>query len=265
MSLFTKIIRPIKRLIVGRPGKRSWLYWLAIGTSLVVTLDALYLVAIWPNWKQYAKGAVPKSKFIADYEDQRANDSTLPTLRWQPLPLKQIPSSMIRAVLAAEDSRFYQHDGIDVEALKDAMEYNWEHKRFVFGASTISQQTAKNMFLSPSRNPLRKLHELMLTYAMEDQLSKRRILELYLNVAEFGRGVYGVEAAARKYWGISAAQLSYAQSIELAATLPAPTHHNPQTRTRFFVKHRNKIQRHLTGVGDEEALLEKRNSEGGPT
>lgn len=265
MSFLSRVFRPIKRLIVGRPSKRRWLYWLAVGTLLVVALDGLYLAAIWPDWKQYAKGSVPKSKFIADYEEQRADDSTLPALRWQPLPLKQIPSSMIRAVLAAEDSRFYQHGGIDVEALKDAMEYNWEHKRFVFGASTISQQTAKNMFLSPSRNPLRKLHELLLTYAMENQLSKRRILELYLNVAEFGRGVYGVDAAARKYWGISAAQLSYAQCIELAATLPAPSNHNPATRTKFFLKHRNKIQHHLTGVGDEEALLEKSNSEGGST
>lgn len=251
----------------NRKGGRSWLFWLVTAGLLVLVLDGFYLVAIWPDWSHYAKGAIPKSKFIEDYENERASDSTLAPLRWQPLSLKQIPSPMIRAVLAAEDSRFYQHEGVDIEALKDAMEYNWEHKRFAFGASTISQQTAKNMFLSPSRNPMRKLNELILTYAMENALSKRRILELYLNVAEFGRGVYGVEAAARKYWGISASQLSTEQAIELAATLPAPTNHNPQTRTRFFIRHRNKIQHHLTGVGDENAqlLLQQRHVETGPT
>jgi monofunctional biosynthetic peptidoglycan transglycosylase len=103
----------------------------------------------------------------------------------------------------------------------------------------------KNLFLSPSRNPLRKWHEVLLTWRMEQHLDKRRILELYLNCAEFGRGIYGVQAAAQHYWGISAASLSSRQAIELAATLPSPLHDNPSTRTRPFQRRVAKITRHL--------------------
>lgn len=152
---------------------------------------------------------------------------------------------MVRAIIVAEDARFYSHSGIDMEALKAAMEYNLSEKRFIYGGSTISQQTVKNIFLSPSRNPLRKWHELLLTIGMERKLSKKRILELYLNVAEFGRGIYGVEAAARYYWGISAARLSARQSIQLAATLPSPVTHNPDTRTKIFNKRVRKISRYF--------------------
>ena len=118
-------------------------------------------------------------------------------------------------------------------------------KRLVLGGSTISQQTVKNLFLDASRNPLRKWHELVLTVGMERALSKRRIVEIYLNIAEFGRGIYGVDAAARFYWGISASELTERQSIELAATLPSPIGHNPATRTRSFQNRVRKMQRYL--------------------
>jgi monofunctional biosynthetic peptidoglycan transglycosylase len=111
----------------------------------------------------------------------------------------------------------------------------------VFGASTISQQTVKNLFLTPSRNPLRKWHELILTWGMERQLSKRRILDIYLNVAQFGRGVYGVQAASQAYWGVNADQLSPAQAAELVATLPSPVKNNPSTRTRYFERRSKKL------------------------
>ncbi len=152
---------------------------------------------------------------------------------------------MIRAVIVAEDARFYEHEGIDIEALKEAMEYNLSVKRLVYGGSTISQQTVKNVFLSPSRNPLRKWHELLLTIGMERILSKKRVLEHYLNVAEFGRGIYGVDAAARYYWGIPASRLTNRQSIELAATLPSPVKNNPKTRTESFHKRTKKIRRYF--------------------
>jgi monofunctional biosynthetic peptidoglycan transglycosylase len=125
------------------------------------------------------------------------------------------------------------------------MEHNLSQQRMVYGASTISQQTVKNMFLSPSRNPLRKWHELWLTLGMERSLSKRRILEHYLNVAEFGRGIYGVDAAARYYWGIPARRLTSRQAIELAATLPSPVRNNPHTATPSFRKRVRKIRRYF--------------------
>ncbi len=152
---------------------------------------------------------------------------------------------MIRAVIAAEDSRFYEHDGVDFDALKDAMEYNLSEQRMAYGASTISQQTVKNVFLSPSRNPLRKWHELLLTLGMERNLTKKRILEHYLNLAEFGKGIYGVDAAARYYWGIPASRLSSRQAIELAATLPSPVKNNPRTRTKSFQNRVKRIRRYF--------------------
>ncbi len=157
--------------------------------------------------------------------------------------MQQIPAHMQRAVVVAEDSRFYWHAGFDLIAFKEAMDNNMTEGRFAFGGSTISQQTVKNIFLSSSRNPLRKWHELIITWGMEKNLSKKRILELYLNIAEFGRGVYGVEAAARHYWGIPARRLSIIQAAELAATLPSPRKNNPRTRTKAFERRVEKILR----------------------
>lgn len=212
---------------------------------VVIIMDAGYLVGIWPDWELYKQGPVQQSNFIQSYIFAQYQHPDWPQLRWQPKPIKKISNHMIRALIVAEDSRFYSHSGIDLEAFKAAMEHNMSEKRFIYGGSTISQQTVKNIFLSASRNPLRKWHELVLTIGMEQNLSKQRILELYLNVAEFGRGIYGVEAAARSYWGISAANLSISQSIQLAATLPAPVTHNPATRTKFFNQRVKKINRYF--------------------
>jgi monofunctional biosynthetic peptidoglycan transglycosylase len=149
-------------------------------------------------------------------------------------------------VVVAEDSRFYQHKGFDQQAIRDAIEYNLSKGRIVYGASTISQQTVKNFFLTTSRNPLRKLHEAILTYAMEKNVGKQRILEIYLNISEFGRGIYGVEAACRHYFGKSVSEISVEEAVELAATLPAPVKHNPDTRTDFFLRHKTKIKNHIS-------------------
>lgn len=238
MPLFRRRRRsPAKPSLLRRLLRRVLLLLL-----VAAALDALYLYWIWPDWDKLATGPVPKSSFIQTYE---AAEKKPATLRWQPVPYARISPSMRRAVIVAEDSRFYSHEGVDLEAMREAIEYNWERGRVVYGASTISQQTAKNLFLSPSRNPLRKWHELVLTWSMERNLKKRRILELYLNIAEFGPGVYGVEAAARHYWGNSAEWLDFEQAIELAATLPNPKVDNPATRTRAFLQRREKIRRNF--------------------
>ena len=211
---------------------------------VLIVVDIAYLAVVWPDWSKYKSGPVEQSNFIRNYESRRADNSHWPRLHWSPVPLKAIPESMIRAVVVAEDARFFEHSGIDLKAFREAMEYNLSEKRMAYGASTISQQTVKNVFLSSARNPLRKWHELVLTLAMERNLPKRRILEIYLNVAEFGRGIYGVEAAARHYWGIPSYLLTAQQSIELAATLPSPVKNNPQTRTRSFNRRVKKIRRY---------------------
>ena len=212
---------------------------------LLLVLDVAYLTAIWPHWERYASGPLHKSSFMLAYQAERQRHDGWPRLRWNPVPFERIPPAMRRAVVVAEDARFYEHDGIDIEAFTDAMEHNLERGRMVYGASTISQQTVKNLFLTPSRNPLRKWHELWLTFGMEHNLSKRRILEQYLNIAEFGRGIYGVDAAARHYYGIPASRLRPWQAIELAATLPSPVYNNPATQTRAFRGRVNRIRRYF--------------------
>jgi len=213
---------------------------------VLVLLDIGYLLALLPDWTHLSDGPIQKSAFIKVYEYQRATQSSiLPPLHWQPIKLTQMSRHLIKAVVVAEDSRFYQHNGIDTLAVKSAMEYNLAQQRFVYGGSTISQQMIKNMLLSPSRDPLRKWHELWLTLSLERNISKQRILEIYLNVAELGQGIYGVEAAARHYWGQSARQLTLDQAIELAATLSAPAKNNPITRTDYFLRQKSKISRNI--------------------
>ena len=212
---------------------------------LIFIMDTGYLVGIWPDWELYKEGPIQRSNFIRHYIFEQYRHKDWPDLQWRQKPIKKISRHMVRALVVAEDARFYSHSGIDMDALQAAMEYNLSEKRFVFGGSTISQQTVKNIFLSSSKNPLRKWHELVLTIGMEQNLTKRRILELYLNVAEFGRGIYGVEAAARHYWGKSAAKLTVKQAIQLAATLSAPVNHNPVTKTKYFKKRVKTISRYF--------------------
>lgn len=212
---------------------------------ILLLVDLGYLYGIWPKWEDYRHGPLRQSNFMRAYQAEYRSQDDWPRLRWSPVSIERIPYVMQRAVVVAEDSRFWEHDGIDLQAFKEAMQHNLERGRIAYGASTISQQTVKNLFLSPSRDPLRKWHELWLTLGMERNLSKRRILEHYLNVAEFGRGIYGVEAAARTYYGIPASRLLRWQAIELAATLPSPVSNNPETRTRAFQRRVSRISRYF--------------------
>jgi monofunctional glycosyltransferase len=234
-----------------RRAVRGLLRWSLRLLLLLAVLDIGYLAWIWPDWSSYRQGPIQRSSFIRDYENEQRRDPDLPELNWNPVPLEHIPRVMERAVVIAEDSRFYSHGGVDWEALRDAMEYNLDRGRLVYGGSTISQQTAKNLFLSASRNPLRKWHELVLTMVMEEKLSKHRIMEYYLNVAQFGPGLFGVDAAARHYWGIPASRLTQRQAIELAAALPSPATTNPALRTRQYLDRVDKIRRHFRQWADD--------------
>lgn len=223
---------------------RRSLRWALRIALVALVIDLIYVASIWPDWRQIARGPVPKSSFMRVYMEKQA-ERQWPPLQWQPVSLDTLPRHMLRAAIVAEDSRFYDHSGFDLIAIKEALDYNLEQGRFVFGASTITQQTVKNLYLSPSRDPLRKWHEIFLTWGIEHNLRKSRILELYLNIAEFGRGVYGVQAAARHYYGIDAAQLNLVQSAELAATLPSPVKNNPATHGEAFERRLDRILRLL--------------------
>src|SRR5439155_14240773 len=143
-------------------------------------------------------------------------------LQYQWVPYERISASLKRAVVAAEDAKFLDHEGFDWEAIQKAMTKNEKRGRLVAGASTISQQLAKNLFLSGERSWLRKGEEAIITWMLEFTLSKRRILELYLNVAEWGERVFGAEWAARYHFGIPPARLGPEQAAWLAAILPSP-------------------------------------------
>ena len=149
------------------------------------------------------------------------------TLQYHPVPYGRISPYLRRGVLVAEDNDFYEHGGVDVDALKAAIRRDWEKKKLSQGGSTITQQLAKNLYLNPSRNPLRKIEEYFIARSLENHLSKKRILELYLNVVEMGERVYGAEAAARAYFHESAAALSPSQAALLAGCLPNPRSMNP--------------------------------------
>src|SRR6185503_17459349 len=148
----------------------------------------------------------------------------------------RVSADLKRAVLVAEDDAFFQHEGVDFEQLQESIEVDWARGRFTRGASTITQQLAKNLYLSPSKNPLRKLRELMIARRLEAELTKARIFELYLNVIEWGDGIYGVDAAAHRYFGASAANVGPAQSALLAAAIVNPRVLNPARPTPGLIR-----------------------------
>lgn len=159
------------------------------------------------------------------------------TQKW--VNMSQISPNVIKAVLIGEDDKFWNHDGFDVEGMEQALEKTLK-KGKVAGGSTISQQLSKNLYLSPSKNPVRKIKEAIITWRIEKTLSKRRILEIYLNVAEWGDGIFGIEAAARHYYHKSAKSLSGLEAAHLAAVLPNPIKYDP-TGNQKYVQNRSRI------------------------
>lgn len=174
----------------------------------------------WVLWWKY-HDPVTTSFMAQRLEEMREKDPRA-ELKKTWVAYERISKHLKRAVVAAEDARFSGHEGFDWEGIQKALEKNRKKGRVVAGGSTISQQLAKNLFLSGARTPWRKAEEAVITVMLETVLDKRRILEIYLNVAEWGNGVFGAEAAARHYYGISAASLSAEQAARLAVMLPDP-------------------------------------------
>jgi monofunctional biosynthetic peptidoglycan transglycosylase len=161
------------------------------------------------------------------------------TQKW--VKLKQISPYVIKAVLISEDDKFWNHDGFDTKGLEDAFERNLKEGKFSAGGSTISQQLSKNLYLDPSKNPIRKIKEAILTYRIENTLSKKRIIEIYLNVAEWGDGIFGIEAAARHYFHKSAKNLTAMEAAKLASVLPNPIIYNPIGNQKIVLKKANRL------------------------
>ena len=199
----------------------AWkIFGLALGTLLaaVLLLQAWYYAHIlW--WTHEAPAA---SAFMERRLEELRAKNPKASLRHQWVPYARISAELKRAVIAAEDAKFIDHDGFDWEAIQKAMQKNQRKGRVMAGASTISQQLAKNLFLSGERSWLRKAQEAVITAMLEHAMGKRRILELYLNFGEWGDGVFGAEAAARRHFGVPASALEPGQAAWLAAILPSP-------------------------------------------
>jgi monofunctional biosynthetic peptidoglycan transglycosylase len=197
---------------------------------VVIGLVAGWLIWEWVTFPDVADLERNNPETTAFMEQRRAQlrragkDDTL-QYRW--VRYDRISPYLRRGVLVAEDNEFYEHEGIDLKAMEEALRRDWKRRKITHGGSTITQQLAKNLYLSPSRNPVRKVREYFIARALERHLSKKRILEIYLNVVEMGERVYGAEAGARAYFGKSAAALSPREAALLAGCLPNPRSMNP--------------------------------------
>lgn len=198
--------------------------------ALALLATALFLGWEWLTFPDVVRLAKENPETTAFMELRRGELRTKgknDQLERQWVGLSRISPNLRRAVLVSEDSAFYDHAGIDLEQMKKSFEENLEKGELARGGSTITQQLAKNLYLSPSKNPYRKVRELLITRSLEKHLTKKRILEIYLNVVEFGERTYGAEAAARRYFGKSAAALSPSEAALLAGCLPNPRRMNP--------------------------------------
>lgn len=164
-------------------------------------------------------------------------------------PLERISPELLHAVLLAEDDTFYRHRGFDFEQIRQAVRIDWERGRWAYGGSTLTQQLARNLYLSPEKTLARKLREAFIAWKLERALSKRRILELYLNVAEWGPGVFGAQAAARTYFGKDASELSADEAVALACALPSPRRFHPFSQAAKLVRRRENVLQRMREAG----------------
>lgn len=190
---------------------------LALGAAGV----ALFFLTL-PDVERLKTAFPATTAFMERRKVELAREGKNARIEWSPVPWNRISPALPRAVVAAEDARFYEHEGVDWDAVRGALESNWKQGRLRKGGSTITQQLAKNLYLSPERTWWRKLREWAIARRMETSLSKQRILELYVNVVEFGRRTYGVEAASRRYFGKNASRLTELEAATLAAIIPSP-------------------------------------------
>lgn len=221
---------------------RTALRWLGEAIAAAVVLVLLYQLWIFAHvlwWVDHNPGS---TAFMASGLARQQEKDPNAELRHKWVPYDRISIHLKRAIIAAEDAKFLEHEGFDVAGIQKAVEKNLKKGRLVAGGSTISQQLAKNLFLSGERSFIRKGQEAVITLMIETTWSKRRILEVYLNVIEWGNGIYGAEAAARRYYKTSAANLSRDQAARMAAMVPNPrwyeTHHGSRTYQRrvAFIK-----------------------------
>jgi len=240
---------------VGRhlPTRRTALVCLG-AAALGMLAFGVYELITWPDVGRLRGHNPETTAFIAGYREREARLRRPLHLEWHWVPYDSISPHLKRAVVAAEDLEFYAHHGFSYTEIQRSVRDAIAGERELRGASTITQQLAKNLWLSPSRNPLRKIKEAILTHQLERQLTKKRILELYLNVVEFGPGIYGAEAAARHYFAKSAAELTEDEAAQLAAALPRPARWHPRSESDSYWDYVAEIRQRM----DRAAFLWRR-------
>lgn len=211
---------------------------LIVGIFLVLDIGRYAFI---PKVSELKKTNPIPSAFMEYRAEQWREEGRDKKIKHKWVKLKQISPYVIKAVLISEDDKFWNHDGFDAEGLEDAFERNIKDGKFSAGGSTISQQLSKNLYLTPSKNPIRKIKEAILTYRIEKTISKKRIIELYLNIAEWGDGIFGIEAAARHYFHKSAKNLTAMEAAKLASVLPNPIIYNPIGKQKIVLKKANRL------------------------
>jgi monofunctional biosynthetic peptidoglycan transglycosylase len=208
---------------------RKLVLWLIVlPVALVLVLQAYFFLQIW--W--WVDHNPQSTSFMSRQQSLLQETNPDAQLKYKWVPYNRISNNLKRAIIASEDSTFSEHEGIDWEAMQKAYEKNTRKGKVVAGGSTITQQLAKNLFLSGERSYVRKAQEVVITYMLEYLMDKERIFEIYLNVVEWGVGVFGAEAAAQHYYGVPAASLNASQAARLAVMLPRP---------RYYDKHRGSV------------------------
>jgi len=213
----------------------------AVILLIIIALAAVAgYYAFYPDVSRLKKENPKKTSFMEYREAEWREQGKKVNIRKKWVPLSGISPFLIKAVLIAEDDKFWSHQGFDFKAIRKAVETDIKKKKFKFGGSTISQQLAKNLYLTPSKNPVRKFKEAILTWRIEQNISKKRILELYLNVVEWGEGVFGIEAASQHYYKKTALQLSPDEAAHLVVILPNPRKYRIDGSSKYLEK-RTKI------------------------
>ena len=214
--------------------------WFIVLSFFLILLPTIYLLLM-PDVPRLRKEN-PKKTALMEYREMASKEKKKRyriDQSW--VPLSKISPYLIKAVLIAEDDKFWKHEGFDLEAIQRALEKDIKAKKFKLGGSTITQQLARNLYLSPEKSLIRKISEAIITWRMERVLSKKRILELYLNVAEWGEGIFGAEAASRHYFGKPCSELTPEEAARLASVLPNPRKYNPVGDQRYVINRSNLI------------------------
>ena len=221
---------------------RKLLRWLILAPLLILLLVQLYYFAQIGLWVRFNPSS---TSFMRQQESVLLDKNPNAQLQHQWVPYSRISNNLKRAIIASEDSHFSEHEGVDWVALQVAYEKNSRKGKVVAGGSTITQQLAKNLFLSGQRSYFRKAQEFVIAYMLEFWMDKERIFEIYLNVVEWGNGVFGAEAAARHYYGVSAAGLGQSQAARLAVMLPNPRFYDKNRGSSYLSRRTGLILRRM--------------------